>query len=34
MIEHMSNHIWQSTVFAVAVALLAVFFRRNRAEVR
>ena len=34
MIEHISNHIWQSTVFAFAIALLTIFFRRNRAQVR
>jgi RND family efflux transporter MFP subunit len=28
------NHLWQSTVFAVAVALLAFAFRKNRAQVR
>lgn len=28
------NHVWQSTIFAFAVALLTLAFRRNRAEVR
>jgi bla regulator protein BlaR1 len=34
MIGVLSNHLWQSTVFAAAVALLAVAFRENRARVR
>jgi uncharacterized protein (TIGR03435 family) len=34
MIGEISNHLWQSTVFAFAVALLALAFRQNRAEVR
>src|SRR5580765_835753 len=34
MIGALSNHLWQSTVFAAAVALLAVAFRENRARVR
>jgi beta-lactamase regulating signal transducer with metallopeptidase domain len=29
-----ANHLWQSTIFAVAVALLTLAFRKNRAEVR
>jgi bla regulator protein BlaR1 len=28
------NHLWQSTIFAVAVALLTLLFRNNRAQVR
>src|SRR5688572_14849219 len=28
------NHLWQSTLFAAAVALLTLAFRRNRAHVR
>jgi bla regulator protein blaR1 len=28
------NHLWQSTLFAAAVALLALAFRRNRARLR
>ncbi|MFZ0820814.1 MAG: M56 family metallopeptidase [Candidatus Acidiferrales bacterium] len=34
MIAELTNHLWQSTVFAAAVALLAAAFRKNRAEVR
>jgi bla regulator protein BlaR1 len=34
MMNAMTNHLWQSTVFAVAAALLTLVFRRNRAEVR
>jgi bla regulator protein BlaR1 len=34
MIGEITNHLWQSTVFALAVALLALSFRKNRAEVR
>jgi len=34
MIGALFNHLWQSTVFAAAVALLAVAFRENRARVR
>ena len=30
----MTNHLWQSTIFAVAVGLLTVVFRKNRAQVR
>ena len=30
----MTNHLWQSTVFAVAAGLLTVVFRKNRAQVR
>jgi len=29
-----ANHLWQSTLFAVAVALVTLAFRRNRAQVR
>lgn len=29
-----TNHVWQSTVFAVAVALVVLAFRKNRASVR
>jgi beta-lactamase regulating signal transducer with metallopeptidase domain len=28
------NHLWQSTVFAIAVAILTLAFRNNRAQVR
>jgi bla regulator protein blaR1 len=34
MIGEIINHLWQSTVFAAAVALLVLAFRKNRAEVR
>ena len=34
MIETLANHLWQSTVFAVAVGLFTVAFRKNRAQVR
>ena len=34
MIAELPNHLWQSTMFAVAVWLLAFAFRRNRAQVR
>ncbi|HKW02591.1 MAG TPA: M56 family metallopeptidase [Vicinamibacterales bacterium] len=34
MIAELTNHLWQSTVCAAAAALLALGFRRNRAEVR
>jgi bla regulator protein BlaR1 len=30
----MPNHLWQSTVFAAAMALLTLAFRRNRASIR
>ncbi|MGO8790593.1 MAG: M56 family metallopeptidase [Terriglobia bacterium] len=30
----MSNHLWQSTVFAIMAGLLTLAFRRNRAQVR
>src|SRR5687767_15260954 len=34
MISELANHLWQSTLFAVAVGLLTLMFRRNRASVR
>jgi bla regulator protein BlaR1 len=34
MVDMLWNHLWQSTVFAGAVALLTLAFRRNRAHVR
>ncbi len=34
MIGEITNHLWQSTVFAVAAALVTLAFRKNRAEVR
>jgi len=30
----MTNHLWQSTIFAVSAGLLTVVFRKNRAQVR
>jgi bla regulator protein blaR1 len=30
----MTNHLWQSTIFAVAAGFLTLAFRRNRAQVR
>ena len=30
----LTNHLWQSTLFAVAAGLLTVAFRRNRAQIR
>jgi len=34
MIGELTNHLWQSTIFAVVAGLLAVAFRKNRAQVR
>jgi uncharacterized protein (TIGR03435 family) len=34
MMEQLTNHLWQSTVFALAVAVLTIFFRKSRAHVR
>jgi bla regulator protein blaR1 len=34
MTPHIFNHLWQSTVFAAAAALLSLAFRRNRARLR
>ena len=34
MMETISDHLWQSTVFAAGIALLTLAFRRNRAHVR
>src|SRR5688500_7451732 len=34
MISELANHLWQSTLFAVAVGLLTLMCRRNRASVR
>ena len=34
MMEQLTNHLWQSTVFALAVAVLAIFFRKSGAHVR
>jgi beta-lactamase regulating signal transducer with metallopeptidase domain len=33
-VEAVVNHLWQSTLFALIAALLALVFRNNRAEVR
>ncbi len=32
--SHLANHLWQSTVFAAAVALATMFMRRNPARLR
>jgi len=34
MIGELTNHLWQSTVFAVAVGFMTIGFRKNRAHVR
>ena len=34
MLTDLSNHLWQSTVFAAAAGLLTIAFRKNRAAVR
>jgi bla regulator protein blaR1 len=34
MVVELTNHIWQSTIFAVAAGLITMAFRRNRAQVR
>jgi len=34
MIGPLTNHLWQSTVFAVAAGLLTIALRKNRAQVR
>jgi uncharacterized protein (TIGR03435 family) len=34
MIAELTNHVWQSTVFAVAAGLLTVAFRNDRAQIR
>ncbi len=34
MIGELTNHLWQSTLFAVAAGLLTVAFRKNRAQIR
>ena len=34
MIDALINHLWQSTVFALAAALLTLAFRKNGAKVR
>ena len=34
MISELTNHLWQSTLFVVVVAVLAVVFRKNLAQIR
>src|SRR5580704_19075319 len=34
MIGELTNHLWQSTLFALAAGLMTVAFRGNRAQVR
>ncbi len=34
MIGEITNHLWQSTIFAAVAALVTLAFRKNRAEVR
>ncbi|MGA8030383.1 MAG: M56 family metallopeptidase [Bryobacteraceae bacterium] len=34
MTSELTNHIWQSTIFAVAAGLMTIGFRKNRAHVR
>src|ERR1022692_984556 len=34
MIGTWTNHLWQSTIFAIAAGLLTLAFRKNRAHVR
>ena len=34
MIGELTNHLWQSTLFAVAAGLLVFAFRKNRAQIR
>lgn len=34
MIAEVTNHVWQSTLFAVAVAFLTIAFFKNRAQIR
>src|SRR5688572_13078758 len=34
MISELANHLWQSTLFAVAVGVLTVMCRQNHASVR
>ncbi len=33
-VTHVANHLWQSTLFAAALGLLSLAFRRHRAKVR
>jgi hypothetical protein len=32
MVEELTNHLWQSTLFAFAAGLLTLAFRKNRAR--
>jgi len=34
MLGALTNHLWQSTIFALAAAILTLAFRKNRAQVR
>ena len=34
MISELANHLWQSTLFAVAIGLLTLMCRKNHASVR
>ena len=34
MIGALTNHLWQSTLFAIAAAFLTLVFRKNQAKVR
>jgi hypothetical protein len=34
MISALTNHLWQSTLFAIAAGLLTLAFRNNHAKVR
>jgi len=34
MTGELTNHLWQSTLFAIAAGLLTVAFRKNRAQIR
>src|ERR1700734_1187697 len=34
MIGELTNHLWQSTFYAIAAGMLTLAFRRNRAQVR
>src|SRR5580658_3416960 len=34
MISALTNHLWQSTLFAIAAGLLTLAFRKNHAKVR
>lgn len=34
MMDLIGNHVWQSTLFAAAVALVTLFFRNNHAQIR